>query len=64
MALGGAAWRNETRSLRRAMPKTPRPNTGYNAAIQHSFFETASLLHLASATSLIKNAIILPTDSV
>ena len=27
MALGGAAWRNETRAWRRAMPKTPRPNT-------------------------------------
>ncbi len=29
MALGGAAWRNETRAWRRAMLKTPRPNTGY-----------------------------------
>ena len=29
MALGGAAWRNETRAWRRAMPKTPRPNTVY-----------------------------------
>ena len=28
MALGGAAWRNETRAWRRAMLKTPRPNTG------------------------------------
>ena len=27
MALGGAAWRNETRAWRRAMLKTPRPNT-------------------------------------
>ena len=29
MALGGAAWRNETRAWRRAMLKTPRPNTAY-----------------------------------
>ena len=29
MALGGAAWRNETRAWRRAMLKTPRPNTDY-----------------------------------
>ena len=28
MALGGAAWRNETRAWRRAMLETPRPNTG------------------------------------
>ena len=28
MALEGAAWRNETRAWRRAMQKTPRPNTG------------------------------------
>ena len=27
MALGGAAWRNETRAWRHAMLKTPRPNT-------------------------------------
>ena len=27
MALGGAAWRNETRAWRCAMLKTPRPNT-------------------------------------
>ena len=27
MALGGAAWRNETRAWRRAMVKTPRPDT-------------------------------------
>ena len=27
MALGGAAWRNEARAWRRAMLKTPRPNT-------------------------------------
>ena len=27
MALGGAAWRKETRAWRRAMLKTPRPNT-------------------------------------
>ena len=27
MALGGAAWRNETRAWRRAMLKKPRPNT-------------------------------------
>ena len=27
MALGGAAWRNETRAWRRAMLKMPRPNT-------------------------------------
>ena len=30
MALGGAAWRNETRAWRRAMLKTPRPNTVKN----------------------------------
>ena len=29
MALGGTAWRNETRAWRRAMLKTPRPNTDY-----------------------------------
>ena len=27
MALGGAAWCNETRAWRRAMQNTPRPNT-------------------------------------
>ena len=29
MALGWAAWRNETGAWRRAMLKTPRPNTVY-----------------------------------
>ena len=33
MALGGAAWRNETRAWRRAMLKTPRPNTGLSEPI-------------------------------
>ena len=32
MALGGAAWRNEARAWRRAMLKTPRPNTGLNTS--------------------------------
>ena len=33
MALGGgAAWRNEARAWRRAMLKTPRPNTEYGVA--------------------------------
>ena len=30
----GAAWRNETRAWRRAMPKTPRPNTAMGRAHQ------------------------------
>ena len=33
MALEGAAWRNETRAWRRAMLKTPRPNTAYAMAM-------------------------------
>ena len=35
MALGGAAWRNETRAWRRAMLKTPRPNTAQWRAVYY-----------------------------
>ena len=60
MALGGAAWRNETRAWRRAMLKTPRPNTVYEGSMLRSAIKLMS----ATSTKTKANIVFHCTHSV
>ena len=56
MALGGAAWRNETRAWRRAMLKTPMPNTGFIRLVGNDFeiiMRMANIFFLVEVMSVL-----------
>ena len=58
MALGGAAWRNEARAWRRAMLKTPRPNTAIalvNSVAEYCVTVWGIIYYVLMSSTLIRS---------